>query len=694
MAIDAKDVGELQKALNDASGKASALWIAFVTFELYLAIAFGAVTHRSLFLENPIKLPVLNVDLPLVGFFVVAPTILLIFHFYIFLQLLALARKAADFNTLLTKQAPNEINSQFLRHRLDSFLMLQFLAGPAEQRTGYTGVWLRLIAWITLVGAPIIILLQAQVTFLPYHLAWVQWLLRICILIDLAVIWCLWNPVRSEDQPILKWISTRAWRVVGGLATAVVVAFSILLATFPGEFLNDYFAMPFREALFVGEVDEVDGRPRSLFSNRLVVTDQSFVDPEEVDKIEVSHSFRGRDLRQAVLNRVDLRKADFTGAMLNGASLEGAKLQNARFGCANRTIPQPEYPGSRRWPDDGCTWLQGASLRGAHLQSVRLGFARIEGEKQRAQKVAGPVLHGAALDEADLRGADLTGAELSGATLKGARLEGANLRFASLGGADLRKARLQGAYLPDARLQFAALDRAMLQGAYINGAELHLASLAKAQVWRTWFGSTPPEIYLTDIDELDEVARPWMELTTFFVWRDSILKAILVDEIRTLATISLSVLDPSKEPNEILVAGHKIRLMDKDSWSQETERLRELSPTPPQGDDRKKKLADRLIGYACAGSPFELGYPFIVRGILRNGRTEATGIYVKDVASALRRGKSNLAACPGVEGFTERDWTCLDTLVDRATRKSPAKQDDFETVNFERAADCTTTMEW
>ena len=23
-----------------------------------------------------------------------------------------------------------------------------------------------------------------------------------------------------------------------------------------------------------------------------------------------------------------------------------------------------------------------------------------------------------------------------------------------------------------------------------------------------------------------------------------------------------------------------------------------------------------------------------------------------------------------------------------------AKQDDFETVNFERAADCTTTMEW
>jgi hypothetical protein len=71
MGIDPKDVDALQKALNDAAGKASLLWTTFVTFELYLAIAFAAVTHRDLFLETPIRLPVLNVELPLVGFFVV-----------------------------------------------------------------------------------------------------------------------------------------------------------------------------------------------------------------------------------------------------------------------------------------------------------------------------------------------------------------------------------------------------------------------------------------------------------------------------------------------------------------------------------------------------------------------------------------------------------------------------------------------
>ena len=60
MAIDPKDVGELEKALNDAAGEASVLWTTFITFQLYLAIAFGSETYRELFLETPTKLPLLN----------------------------------------------------------------------------------------------------------------------------------------------------------------------------------------------------------------------------------------------------------------------------------------------------------------------------------------------------------------------------------------------------------------------------------------------------------------------------------------------------------------------------------------------------------------------------------------------------------------------------------------------------------
>jgi uncharacterized protein YjbI with pentapeptide repeats len=82
------------------------------------------------------------------------------------------------------------------------------------------------------------------------------------------------------------------------------------------------------EQLFSGEADAVTGQPQSLFSNRLVLTDQIFVDSEKLEKVEVSRSFRGRDLRGAVLNRADLRKADFTGAILDEAKLVHAKLQS------------------------------------------------------------------------------------------------------------------------------------------------------------------------------------------------------------------------------------------------------------------------------------------------------------------------------------------------------------------------------
>ena len=37
--------------------------------------AVGSVTHRDLLFESPVKLPFLNVDLPLVGFFVLGPSV-------------------------------------------------------------------------------------------------------------------------------------------------------------------------------------------------------------------------------------------------------------------------------------------------------------------------------------------------------------------------------------------------------------------------------------------------------------------------------------------------------------------------------------------------------------------------------------------------------------------------------------------
>jgi uncharacterized protein YjbI with pentapeptide repeats len=639
MAIDPKDVGELQKALNDASGKASALWIAFVTFELYVAIAFGSVTHRNLFLEDPIKLPVLNVDLPLVGFFVVAPVLLVIFHFYVFLQLLALARKAGSFDTLLAQAAAaapadGQVNAlaepqsdQYVRHRLDSFLILQFLCGPADQRSGNVGTWLRLIAWITLVGAPTIILLQGQVTFLPYHLQWAQWLLRVCILVDLVVVWLYWDPLRNEDAQVVRWIPPALWRTVGGVATGLIVIFSICLATFPGELLARAFpAPPPRALLFEGEVDEVSGRPERLFSNRLIVTNQSFVDPDKLDKVEVSRSFRGRDLRRAVLNGADLRKADFTGAIMIGVEAVDAKLQDARFGCAFSKV------------GDGDTLY----LACADLQGANLGFANLEGADFRNAD-----LRGADLEYAGLQGAQLGDAQLTGAVILGARLQGADLVGAALVGANLTGARLQAADLKGARLQAAWLDLADMQGARLTG----------AAVWHVRAGA-PPDIELAELDKLDMEKKPWDEgkfgagdapLPTIVAWRDNVLNHIKESATRQRVRDSLSPLDPDGKASP-----------DTLFWKW---------PTLPKAEDRTMRLADLFADLVCSG---ESG-AYVARAMLRTDFLASAGKHISAFADKLRKGKTDQVACPGVTSFREEDWAALNRRVSQVLKEEADK---------------------
>jgi uncharacterized protein YjbI with pentapeptide repeats len=480
MAIDPKDIGELQKALNDAAGKASVLWTTFVIFQLYLAIAFGSVTHRDLFLETPIKLPLLNVDLPLMGFFAVAPTLLVILHFYVFLQLLGLATKANDYNALLVSEAPVASDRRYLRQRLDVFPILQFLAGPRDQRTGFRGLSLRLIAWTTLVGTPLLILLQGQVTFLPYHREWIVWLQRVVVLIDLGVIWYFWIQVRSDDDPMVNRARGKGWMCFGGGISFCVVIFSTYLAVFPGEWLDEhlpelrYVPTTWRphwsknedwtslaELLFRGQIDDVSGRPRSMFSNRLVLIGQNFiVDPNKLGQVEFSHSFRGRDLRGAVLNRADLRKADFSGAMLTGSQFDGANLRNALFGCVIPTQLRFVLPAA------GCAQLQDASFAHAELQ-------------------------GASLEGAQLQGAAFGFAHVQGASLTGAKLQGASFFFTNLQGASLEGALLQGAGLV-ANLQGASLEEAQLQGAFLGGAlqgaSLQRHSCKAHSLWR-WFGA-------------------------------------------------------------------------------------------------------------------------------------------------------------------------------------------------------------
>ena len=97
-------IPDLLKAVNDASGKAFALWITFLTVGLYLAISIGTTTDVQLLLEGPVKLPLLDVNMPLFDFYEFAPILFLMLHLYVLMQLYLLSSTLRLFEQEL--QAP------------------------------------------------------------------------------------------------------------------------------------------------------------------------------------------------------------------------------------------------------------------------------------------------------------------------------------------------------------------------------------------------------------------------------------------------------------------------------------------------------------------------------------------------------------------------------------------------------------
>lgn len=99
----AKRVEAARKAVEDAASVSGALWLSYVFVLLYLAIAAGSVTHLDLLLERPVRLPFLNIDLPLVPFFALAPLLFIVTHVYTLVHFVMPSAKVARLNTLFAE---------------------------------------------------------------------------------------------------------------------------------------------------------------------------------------------------------------------------------------------------------------------------------------------------------------------------------------------------------------------------------------------------------------------------------------------------------------------------------------------------------------------------------------------------------------------------------------------------------------
>src|SRR5215469_14683395 len=115
-------IPDLLKAVNEASGKAFALWITFLTAGTYLAIAIGTTTHLQFLLAGPVKLPLLGVDLPLFAFYGFAPPMFVVLHLYVLMQLYLLARLLRLFDDKIQNANIFSDDRRVVRGHLDKFV--------------------------------------------------------------------------------------------------------------------------------------------------------------------------------------------------------------------------------------------------------------------------------------------------------------------------------------------------------------------------------------------------------------------------------------------------------------------------------------------------------------------------------------------------------------------------------------------
>src|SRR3954468_7711791 len=99
--IDPFDLGALERSVNDSAGRVSGIWLSFVVFSAYLAAAASMISHRQIFLEEPIKLPTINIELPLLASAILLPLLFAIYHVFVLVQVVLLARTADVYNQAL-----------------------------------------------------------------------------------------------------------------------------------------------------------------------------------------------------------------------------------------------------------------------------------------------------------------------------------------------------------------------------------------------------------------------------------------------------------------------------------------------------------------------------------------------------------------------------------------------------------------
>ena len=448
------------KIIAEATSNAQKLFIAMLGGCLYCWLTTGTTKDAALLTNSASSpLPIIGTALPIVGFYLVAPILLVALYFYFHLNMQRVWEALADLPSVFPDGRPlDKVADPWL---LNGFVRAHFFR-LMDERPPLS----RMQQWLS-------ILLAWCVVPVTLFVFWGRYLLRHHSLGTALHVWLLAASIGGgwmfyllaratlRGAPFEPFVLTQAWKDgsiykrIAGVSGACVLG--VILYLFSAEAIKGV------------------SRSCGILSLRGLVT----CGLEEIGF---------RPFADIGRQEVSTKPSSWTGDVKEYPLVKGARLPHANLQYANAYL----------------AFLVNADMRGCKLSNAILPYANLSKAD----------LSKADLSKADLSGANLSGANLSKADLSGANLSGATLSDANLSDADLSDADLSNAYLSKepnspaatagANLSKAKLCGAKLSYAWLSYANLSDADLSDADLSNAYLSNAKlDEAYLQAIDLRD-----------------------------------------------------------------------------------------------------------------------------------------------------------------------------------------------
>ena len=469
---------------------------------LYILISVLGTTDLMLLLpEHMFKMPLINFDLNLIAFYILAPIMLFMLHFNIlfnynmYLKKIDLHHKKINMNTL----DPSIYGY--------AYTMIS---------RGFDGFLINLFLWIWIYIIPLTVLIFIYLRFSDYHNNAITIFHFVMVLLDIYLIFLsfYYNNIHLKHQQ-------KAVRILAYLFRTIFAVVFILAGVYYYFIFNPVInnKLDTRIKLDISKLDTKKGICDNYIKqmyNFIVDNNESFSIPSncfprlvvnEAEMAKISHSalylprfliednnknkntsqtekekqlileygarsnLAGRNLRYANLYGCILTRADLTSSDLQVSDLRRSHLQAAKLKDAN--LYGAYLMGSK---------LDKADLKDANLTGANLTFSMSEEGQFPSATFINSSMIAINFEKADFSEANLTNVNLMNAKLPYSRFYATNLTGATLDNCNLTQSDLSKTILISSSLRKCALMGATFYGAYLNNSSLREADLTAASL--------------------------------------------------------------------------------------------------------------------------------------------------------------------------------------------------------------------